>query len=137
MTPATELIIDGVLTVLLIAVMGIFIAVYRRLRDIKDGQSELRDLVDSLNKAVVDAQTSVAALKHSSREVEGRLQTEVSRARVLSDELAMITETGNNLADRIEKGLTNGRDKPQASAAVSETGKKEQRELLAALREAR
>ena len=137
----SSLLIDGVLAVLLVAVIFVCFFVYRRLGTIKEGQAELRILVDQLNNAVVEAQRSVANLKQSAAEVEGRLQIETRKASSLADELGLITEAGNNLADRIERGLTGGAEHKQASSAAfamqAEPEKKQQKEILAALREAR
>lgn len=137
----SSLLIDGVLAFLLITVIVVCFFVYRRLGTIREGQAELRVLVDQLNSAVVEAQRSVANLKQSAAEVEGRLQVETRKASSLADELGLITEAGNNLADRIEQGLTGNAQAPKsASSGFStkpEPEKKQQKEILAALREAR
>ncbi|MFC3051223.1 DUF6468 domain-containing protein [Kordiimonas pumila] len=129
-----ELIVDSVLAVLLFAVIIVCLIVYRKLSVIKEGQTELRDLVDRLNTAVFEAQRSVGTLGKSASDIEGRLKVEVQKASAIADELSLITEAGNNLADRIEKGLTQGDGKP---AIDKGTNKKQQEEILAALREAR
>lgn len=137
----SPLLIDGVLAFLLIAVILTCFIVYRRLGTIREGQAELRILVDQLNNAVVEAQRSVANLKQSAAEVEGRLQIETRKASSLADELGLITEAGNNLADRIERGLTGdiSSDNSEALAlrAKVDPAKKQQKNILAALREAR
>jgi len=134
MVPVSELIVDSVLAVLLVTVIVVSLIVYRKLSIIKEGQAELRVLVDQLNAAVVEAQRSVAGLKTSADEAEVRLKRESQRATAIADELSLITEAGNNLASRIEKGLTG----PEAAAAKPKDGNnKEQAEILSALREAR
>ncbi len=136
-----SLLVDGLLALLLITVIVVCSFVYRRLGTIKEGQAELRLLVDQLNHAVVEAQRSVANLKQSASEVEGRLQVETRKASVLADELGLITEAGNNLADRIEQGLTGARGQNETSVAPSgmdqSKEKQQQKEILSALREAR
>lgn len=136
-----SLLVDGALALLLITVIVVCSFVYRRLGTIKEGQAELRRLVDQLNHAVVEAQRSVANLKQSASEVEGRLQVETRKASVLADELGLITEAGNNLADRIERGLTSARSTTEAAPSEASTSKaqekKQQKEILSALREAR
>lgn len=135
------MLIDGVLALLLVTVIVVCFFVYRRLGTIKEGQAELRVLVDQLNHAVVEAQRSVANLKQSAAEVEGRLQIETRKASALADELGLITEAGNNLADRIERGLTGGDNQhvPESAGSVPgrDTEQKQQKEILSALREAR
>jgi biopolymer transport protein ExbB/TolQ len=134
----SALIVDSVLAVLLVgAIIACFI-VYRRLSTIREGQDELRQLVEQLNQAAIEAQRSVSGLRSSAEEIEQRLSSERQRASVLADELAMITEAGNNLADRIEKGLTSEkRGEKQPSSGEDKASKKQQQEILAALREAR
>lgn len=139
MSPLSSLLIDGALALLLLAVIIVCLVVYRRLGTIKSGQAELRELVGQLNTAVVDAQQSVASLKQSAAEVEIKLQEQTRKAAIITDELSLITEAGNNLADRIEFGLTNNDKKEQRAEATKDTktSKKQQRDILAALREAR
>lgn len=137
----SNLVVDGVLALLLLAAIVVCFFVYRRLGTIKEGQAELRLLVDQLNNAVVEAQRSVANLKQSAAEVEGRLQVETKRASSLADELGLITEAGNNLADRIERGLTGAGQQSRSDASQGSTEqvreKQQQKEILSALREAR
>ncbi|WP_286828492.1 MULTISPECIES: DUF6468 domain-containing protein [Kordiimonas] len=136
-----EMIVDGVLAILLIAVIVVCTIVYRRLSTIREGQEQLRQLVDSLNNAVVDAQRSVGNIRQAALDADEKLSAEIKRAKSMAEELSMITEAGNNLADRIEQGLTG--DKPSAPAkaaadpAEPKANKKQQQEILAALREAR
>lgn len=141
MSWVSPLLIDGVLAFLLAAVIFVCLIVYRRLGTIKEGQAELRILVDQLNNAVVEAQRSVANLKQSAAEVEGRLQIETRKASSLADELGLITEAGNNLADRIERGLTGDTSQEksvsQTFSTTADPKKKQQKQILAALREAR
>ena len=141
MDAISALLVDGLLALLLISVIVVCFFVYRRLGTIKEGQAELRVLVDQLNNAVVEAQRSVANLKQSAAEVEGRLQIQTTKASALADELGLITEAGNNLADRIERGLT-GTGHAARGDQPSATGeqvreKQQQKEILSALREAR
>lgn len=141
MSGFSPLVIDGVLAFLLLAVIGACFIVYRRLGTIKGGQAELRVLVNQLNTAVVDAQRGVANLKQSAAEVEDRLRVETRKASSLADELGLITEAGNNLADRIERGLTSGsgaeRINVGAFSNLGEPEKKQQKDIMTALREAR
>lgn len=138
MTPFSELLVDGILAILLIAVIVVCLLVSRRLSTIRSGQAELRALVDQLNTAVVEAQRSVVGLKSSADEVSDKLLVERQKAKAILDELAMITEAGNNLADRIEQGLTGGNAAaPTGTGETSKASRKQQEEILAALKEAR
>ena len=137
------LIVDGVLAALLVAAIVVSMIVYRRLSTIREGQEELRQLVDRLNVAVVDAQRSVGNIRQAALEAEEKLENRIKKANSIADELGMITEAGNNLADRIERGLTGARTsqnpaaEPMGMEEEPRASKKQQQEILAALREAR
>ncbi len=136
-----EMIVDGILAILLIAAIVVSSVVYHRLSTIREGQEQLRQLVDSLNNAVVDAQRSVGNIRQAALDADEKLGSQIKRARSMAEELSMITEAGNNLADRIEQGLTGERapasSKAAAESAEPKANKKQQQEILAALREAR
>ncbi|MBL4838008.1 MAG: hypothetical protein JKY34_10565 [Kordiimonadaceae bacterium] len=132
------LIVDAILAVLLIAAIGVCLLVSGRLNVIKSGQAELKELVDQLNTAVTNAQRSVVNLRSSAEEVESQLNQERQKATAIADELSMMTEAGNNLANRIESGLTGTRGAAQSATNVPSTENlKKQEEILAALKEAR
>lgn len=138
MTQFSELLIDSALALLLVGAIVVCGLVYRRLGTIREGQSELKALVDQLSGAASDAQRGVEVLKSAADEIESRLQHESQKASVIADELALMSEAGNNLADRIEKGLTGaGSASNPSSNPVQQQSKKQQKEILAALREAR
>ena len=157
-----SLIIDCSLIVLLAGVIVMAFRLQRRLVALRSGQHELRETIGNLNAAINDAQRSVASLKMSAKEAQGTLGEDIKQASALSEELKLITEAGNNLADRIEQGLTRQRpsqgagSSPVTSASgqltepnqrdLSSSGQgsdqtaaavKEQQALLAALKEAR
>jgi len=134
----SELLIDGFLALLLIAAIILFYLVHSRLGAIREGQSELKKLVDSLNDATAQAQNSVVGLNATAEEIEHKLKLESQKATSIMDELSLMTEAGNNLADRIEKGLTrNTEGSGTAAGSGTKENKKQQKEILAALREAR
>jgi hypothetical protein len=137
MTDFYGLIVDGLLALLLVATITACFIVYKRLSTIKDGQAELQRLVRDLNAAAQQAQKGVAGLKASAEEVEGRLALERQKAVAMADELSLITESGNNLANRIEQGLTSRNSDVEAPKTEKTASKKQQQAILAALREAR
>lgn len=130
----TGLIMDGVLVILLVAVLYACIRVNGRLGVIRAGQTELADLVDRLESATSKAKEAISELRRESNDVGDTLGSTVRKARALSDELTLITEAGDNLANRLEQGLT---------AKVAAPGEKvtsihgARPDLLKALKEAR
>ncbi len=127
-----SLIVDIVLVLLLGAVLIACIKVNRGLSIIRNGQAELADLAGRLDRATAQARTAITELKGESAKAENGLRGEIRKARALADELILITEAGDNLATRLEQGLTG--DGAGAAAAEAEAGG---RKVIHALREAR
>ncbi len=101
-----ELIIDIVLVALLVAVIASSFILNRRIEVLRKGQSEMSGLVDKLDQATTTAQRSIEQLRFSGSKAQDDLTKEISRARALADELALITEAGDNLASRLENKLS-------------------------------
>jgi hypothetical protein len=104
------LILESLVAVLLAATVYYCILLNKRLSKLRDGQDEFTALVRELNDATRRAQNSVTDLKSSTVDTAKQLEEQVAVGRVLMDELAMITESGNNLANRLERQLTGGND---------------------------
>jgi hypothetical protein len=120
---ALETIIDLVLAVLLVAAIGSSYLLHRRIDVFRKGQQELAGLVEQLNQATNQAQASVAEMKSSGLVAEEQLKSQIGKARALADELSLITEAGDNLADRIERRLV-GSAGASAGAGTVSSGQK-------------
>lgn len=139
--------VDGVLSLLLVIAMIQGYRLHRAFERMRSGQTELHKVIGSLNASVSEAQRGVAALKAAASEAEEQIRSESRKARALVDELSLITEAGNNLADRIEKRLTGSTAanapppaEGAAEAAAADAGApagEAQKELLSALKSAR
>ena len=92
-------------------------------------------LVDNLNQAVSNAQKSVNGIKAAAIESEGELQATIKKARNMVDELSLMTEVGDNLANRLEAGSAQPAVEVKASANHEQS--QEQSDILAALKKAR
>lgn len=142
MMETVTLVIDGLLLVLLGAVLVACFMVNRRLRTMRDGQSELKGLVERLDGLTEEAQASVNELKGTSESAQDNLKREVAKARALADELTLITEAGDNLATRLEQRLSGLRaanepgTKPD-DEAFNQGNDPARTNLMQALREAR
>jgi hypothetical protein len=73
----------------------------RRLRALRDGQDGLRETVVALDEAVERARASLAALDRASKGAGADLQDSVREARALADELRLLTEAGDQRAERL------------------------------------
>lgn len=101
-----ELIANGVVAVLLLATIGFAFVLNRRLLAMKDEQAVMARLISGLNLATAKAQEGIYELRSVAQTTEETLKQKIVEARALSDELQMMTEAGNNLAKKIEAGLT-------------------------------
>ena len=131
--------LDSILALFLLGVMILCAIVYRKLSIIKDGQAELGKLVESLNEAVASAQQSVNGIKTAAIEAEGDLDGTIRKARAMVEELSLMTEVGDNLANRLEasSGLASVSKGNEAPKTPLEEQSKEQKDILAALKQAR
>lgn len=100
------LILDGVVAILLGAVVWYCILLNHRLGNLRAGHEELSRLIGGLNRAISKAQDSVKSLKRTSIEALEELNRNVDAARAVRDELSFIIGSGNNLAERLEEKLT-------------------------------
>ncbi len=111
------LLLDGVLAVLLVATIVYCYILNRRLGNIRAAGDQMTDLVGKFSTATEQAKAGIVALKLAAEEDGQRLQETLDMARVMRDELAFLTETGDSLATR----LANAREgaKPVAMKPVS------------------
>ena len=109
-----------ILDIVIAALLGVTIVycwrLNRRLAALRQGRAELAKLISSLTEATTKAEAGISQLKGSAQEAGDELRKELSSARALRDELALITESGNNLANRLEERLMNaGRTREDGS----------------------
>lgn len=97
-----SLVLDLALVALLVGVIAYCAILDRRLRTVRAGQSELEGFLAELTEATVKAEQSIITLRAKSGDKVSELQENVKNARVLSDELSLLVETGSRLAERLE-----------------------------------
>ncbi|MCK5576284.1 MAG: hypothetical protein KAI28_10745 [Sphingomonadales bacterium] len=101
-----ELAIDILLVFLLLgAVVSSFI-LNKHIQEFRAGQHEMADLIQKLDQATNKAEQSFARLKMDSSAVQESITSEVNKARAMADELSLITEAGDSLANSLEERLT-------------------------------
>lgn len=110
------LLLEGLVAVLLAMTVVYCFILDRRLRQLRSGQDGMKEVISGLNSATERAQGSVAQLKIAGDAAGGELREAVTKARALSDELSVMIEAGNNIADRLAGGAT----KPKQSEPASE-----------------
>lgn len=89
----------------------------RNLNRLRDGRAELDGLVQSLSASVTRAEAAIQGMKRSAAECGGDLQKQIEAARSLADELHIMNESGNNLAQRLERSARVSRDSYKTESA--------------------
>lgn len=95
------LLLEALVCVLLAATIGYCAMLDRRLRAMRSGQDGLRDLIRDLSGTTEQALAAIGRLKEASDVTGQTLGEQVKRARALGDELALMIEAGNDIADRL------------------------------------
>ena len=107
-----------VIDLAIIVVMGlaVFYAVRlnRSLARARDGRAELIQLIASLSEALARADIAVKSMKSTATEYELSLQKHMAVSQALIEELGIINDTGNGIANRLERLA------PQARAGARE-----------------
>ncbi len=95
------LILESLVAVLLVVTIGYCFILNRRLIALRHGQNEMHAVVLTLNQATEKARVSVEQMRRSSLSIAGDLSEKIKGGRAIADELVMIVESGNSLADRL------------------------------------
>jgi hypothetical protein len=104
-------ILESALSFLLAATLVYCIVLERRLAAVRKGQEGLKTIIGELNAAISGAGASLRMLKSAASSAAETLDERLRRARLLADELALLTASGERIAERFEGGA-----KPAASS---------------------
>ena len=96
---AVELVLSG----LLAATLLYCIVLERRLAAVRKGQNGLKKMIGELNSAIAGAAASLRALKTVAADAAGTLDERLRRARGLADELSLLTNSGERIAQRFDR----------------------------------
>jgi erythromycin esterase-like protein len=97
-------ILESSLSFLLAATLVYCIVLERRLAAVRKGQEGLKTMIGELNGAIAGAGASLRALKSAASGAAETLDERLRRARLLADELALLTASGERIAERFESG---------------------------------
>lgn len=96
-----------ILDILVVALLGatIFYAAIlsSRLSQLRGDRRELEAIVRGLAEAATKADASVKGLRATTDEGGSRLQAQIDQAQALRDELALLMDSADNLANRLEQ----------------------------------
>ncbi len=126
-----ELIINIIIIGLLIPTIIYAYRLNKNLTLLRQNQSSLSRLIQSLNDATSKAENSIPKLKTATQSTSGELKEVVDNAKTLKDDLTFINERADNLADRLENVIHNSRRIKDDAAAASNAFKTEKTEAKA------
>lgn len=97
-----ELAIELILGVLLIATCAYCYVLSGRLRALREGQKEMLSVIGAFDEASRRAENTLSSLQTNSADVNRELNAASARAYALKDELSVMIEAGDRIAQRIE-----------------------------------
>lgn len=95
------LMLEALVAILLVVTIGYCFVLNRRLALLRHGQGEMRLVVNTLNQATEMARISVEQMRRNSITLTEELSEKIKLGRMLADELGMMVESGNSIADRM------------------------------------
>lgn len=96
-----DMILEVIVCLLLVATIGYCATIDRRLRAMRDGQDGMRDLIRDLSGATAQAMNAIGQLRQASDATGSALSEQVKRGRTLADELSLMVQAGNDIANRL------------------------------------
>lgn len=109
----TEVLLDGLLAVLLVATILYAAILNRRLTHLRQGREELRTLIVEFTSATDRAHSGMESLRQASEISGGELKECVDRAQALRDDLSFLLERGTKVADRLVGSVSAARLPPE------------------------
>ncbi|WP_422363563.1 DUF6468 domain-containing protein [Pyruvatibacter mobilis] len=146
-----SMMVELVVGVLLVATIAYCFVLDRRLKALRDGEGELRKIIVALDKATTRAQGAVTDLRVSCDGLTRDMDRDLKKARALADELAVMVEAGDHIAERLGSASNagarkaasdlSGEDGPRADETTRDAGDEDdplaETGLAAALRQMR
>ena len=117
-----ELIINLTIICLLVPTIIFAYRLNKNLSVLRQNQKSLAELVKSLNEATFKAENSIPKLKSVTEHSSEGLKEVVDSAKTLKDDLTFINERADNLADRLEIMIKDGRNIHESTPKKSTSG---------------
>ena len=118
-----ELLINLAVIGLLIPTLIYTCRLNKSLSLLRQNQSSLAKLVEALNEATFKAENSIPKLKSVTEHSSENLKEVVDCAKELKDDLLFINERADNLADRLENVIRDGRSIKDENLVKNSTAK--------------
>ena len=122
-----SLVLDLVLVGLLIAVLFHAIKLSRKLTALRESRKEMDATIRQFFEASAKAELAIKNFQKSATDTSAKLDGDTKRAQLLSDELKLMIDSGNGLAERLETVVEAGRElpgygtKPGLGSSVADT----------------
>ena len=104
------LLLDGLILVFLSVTIFYAARLSLFLKSFREGRDGMQLLIRDLSDTVDKADQSIQTMKVHAQETEAELTSIINEAKFLSDELRFMNETGDSLADRLEKLANRNRE---------------------------
>lgn len=108
MTFDFSLVLDLLIIGLLVATITYAVVLNRQLTQLRESRGELESLVRGFAEATMRAEAGVKAMKKTAGESGEALQATIEKAVGLRDELQLMIETADSLANRLENATRGG-----------------------------
>ncbi|WP_119678616.1 DUF6468 domain-containing protein [Indioceanicola profundi] len=112
-----SILLDLVVICLLIATIVYAIRLNRQLTAVKESRSELEGLVKGFAEATAQAEAGVKGMRRAASESGELLQSQILKAQDLKEELEIIVQSADGLANRLE--AASGKARQAAMSAQS------------------
>ena len=100
--PQISFAFDILITCLLAATIFFAVKLSRHLDSFRSNRSDMENLIRELSNQITRAQEGISVLDELSANRGDELRSTISKAQGLSDELQLMTESANSLAERLE-----------------------------------
>ena len=100
--PQLSFAFDILITCLLAATIYFAVKLSRHLDSFRSNRSSMENLIRELSNQITRAQEGISVLDELSSNRGDELRRSISKAQALSDELQLMTESGNSLAEKLE-----------------------------------
>lgn len=111
-------VLNGVILILLGATIFFAVRLSLSLKAFRESRAGLSALIADLSRNIDQAQIAIAGLRETARDAGKDLQDRIAAARQLRDELDVMTESGGNLAKRLEGAATRAREEGVTATAA-------------------
>ena len=104
-----SIILDLVVAGLLVATIAYATLLDRRIRQLRSARAEIETMVVGFNTATARAESAIGDLKEGTESGARELKPLMATARQIADDLQFLVERGNELADRLDVGVSAAR----------------------------